>query len=284
MIDRPHSLSCQPIGRPSHKLHSSSTNAMTTFYIEEVTDEESTNDEFSHDADVSEINSNPNPKHSPLRIEHLKPCPYPIGGGSSLTIIGGKAFVFGGCDRTGTSSSSLHVYDFEKSEWTCDIDCKGNPPSARFGHSAIAFDSKLYIYGGQGIATSGGSIFDDPANLECFSSMYYLNIVTMTWGEVDASAHELWPKRRNSHSAVLLGGKKLVVFGGANEEDGPTNDLWSYDFELNTWFDFTSGNAPCAREMHSLTGDDDRNCVYLLGGRKEDGTVCQDFWVYHLGE
>ncbi len=106
----------------------------------------------------------------------------------------------------------------------------------------------------------------------------------MTWGEIDNTSQEYWPKRRNSQDSVLLG-KKLVVFGGANEVDGPMNDFWAYDFESQLWSELhpENGDTPSAREMHTLTGDLQKNSVYLLGGRMEDGTTCQDLFVYSFG-
>ena len=125
-------------------------------------------------------------------------------------------------------------------------------------------------------------------DFECFSSLHCLDVKTMTWSQVDSSSHKVWPKRRNSHSVALLGSNSLVLFGGANEVDGPTNDLWKYDIKSNEWTKIKAlgdgSKSPCAREMHTLCGDVENNCVYLLGGRKEDGSVCQDLWVHHFSE
>jgi hypothetical protein len=121
--------------------------------------------------------------------------------------------------------------------------------------------------------------------LESFSSLCYLDVETMTWGEVDSSAQEFWPKRRNSHDSALLS-TKLVVFGGANEVDGPMNDLWTYDFHTKLWRELhaVEDHVPCVREMHTLSGDPEKNRVYLLGGRMEDGTICRDLFVYNFGK
>jgi hypothetical protein len=110
--DCQHNTFCFLSPRPSTIFNPS----MTTIYIEEVTDDEVSSNIDDNDTDVtihhpskqSSFNSN----LSPFRIEHLSPCPCPIGGGSSITSIGKKAFVFGGCDRTGVPSNGLHSYDF----------------------------------------------------------------------------------------------------------------------------------------------------------------------------
>ena len=197
--------------------------------------------------------------------------------------------------------------------------------------------------------------------MECFSSLHYLDLNTMTWGEIDQDKCEAeaeadpqlqhdtghhkhnhnhdhdhcWPKRRNSHGSAVIG-SKMVIFGGANEVDGPVNDLWVFDLLSQKWQQhqqhetITStrtnndsgchdGVWPCKREMltltttspisassvvvedhdskselelleseenlkHKSTCKSTNECVYLLGGRREDGTICQDFFVYHFGE
>ncbi len=80
---------------------------MTTLYIEEVSDEEDSS--YGNVDTPSEVDDGAT---SPFEIEHLPHCPKSIGGGASVTMIGLKAFVFGGCDRMGMPSNSLHCYNF----------------------------------------------------------------------------------------------------------------------------------------------------------------------------
>mmetsp|Transcript_5659 Transcript_5659/g.16358 ORF Transcript_5659/g.16358 Transcript_5659/m.16358 type:complete len:151 (+) Transcript_5659:317-769(+) len=101
----------------------------STLYIEEVTDDES--DGF---ANVSkEICENcDGEEHIALTVEPFNedaveradittvekwicsehaPCPYAVGGGSTLTNVDGRLYTFGGCDRRGIPSSRLAYYD-----------------------------------------------------------------------------------------------------------------------------------------------------------------------------
>ena len=96
---------------------------MTTFYIEEISSDE----EDDHDNAI-EPNTNTNTilktdedtTTTKLSYNQLKTCPLKIGGGASLTVIGSKAYVFGGCNRSGKPSCQLHCYDFG----TCCYFCK----------------------------------------------------------------------------------------------------------------------------------------------------------------
>jgi hypothetical protein len=143
--------------------------------------------------------------------------------------------------------------------------------------------------------------------MESSSSLYYLDLESMEWHQVQVQTpvedcndigdgnknHQEWPKCRNSQGAALSG-SKWVIFGGANESIGPMEDFWWFDLEAMVWHEINvSGNVnvstndnaakkPCAREMHTLCSDPENDCVYLLGGRKEGGGVCQDFWVYNF--
>ncbi len=89
---------------------------MTTIYIEEVTDDEDSqtidNDDADHDLDDSKQKKTSSDKREKFQMQYLQNCPFTIGGGASITTIGKKAFVFGGCDRTGKLSNGLHCYNF----------------------------------------------------------------------------------------------------------------------------------------------------------------------------
>ena len=105
----------------------------------------------------------------------------------------------------------------------------------------------------------------------------------MEWCQVQrsSSTREQWPKDRNSQGSVLVG-SNWVFFGGANECEGPMDDFWLFDLEKMVWHDIKANgdDNPCAREMHTLCCDAENKCVYLLGGRRHDGEVCQDFWIF----
>ena len=133
-------------------------------------------------------------------------------------------------------------------------------PSPRFGHTAVAYGSKLYLFGGQGsdsdpdgassagtCTTSAPSSFDAASPPVSFNDLYVLDVdsfnftTSPTWTLIDGgtapneSALDYYnqtnrPMPRNSHTATVIG-SKMYVFGGANEEVGVMNDLWMLDLD-----------------------------------------------------
>ena len=86
----------------------------------------------------------------------------------------------------------------------------------------------------------------------------------------------------------------MVIYGGANEDDGPLSDVWLYDFGSGMWTELAepsssssssaaaagASDGPEAREMHvaCLAG----RSMHVTGGRGRDGTVFQDLWALDL--
>eukprot|EP00961_Rhodomonas_salina_P192659 2600372-Rhodomonas_salina.1 len=59
--------------------------------------------------------------------------------------IGGKLYLFGGNDASG-STSSMYEYDPAAAQWT-EVGLV-DPPSARFGFGMAASDGKIFVHGG----------------------------------------------------------------------------------------------------------------------------------------
>lgn len=254
---------------------------MTTIYIEEVTDDENdcrvkTNDETCKALALSAlvVDKWVCSKHAP--------CPFTIGGGSILININRRLYTFGGCDRRGKPSSRLLCYDSDTDEWQSDLRTEGLTPTARFGHSAVAYGSKIYIFGGQGFSDN-----DQKLPLVCFNDLHCLDTETMLWKELgkrdtdvpveENSENATKPSPRNSHTVALIG-DDMIVFGGATEE-GPMDDTWIFNLLSETWKKVEGKGAngrPDAREMHSVCVANSK--LYIMGGRKDDGVVCKDLW------
>ena len=93
----------------------------TTIYIEEIFEEPdhvTLNEEIENEARDSLKNKQSDEiKTETWKYTQLSKCPQVIGGGATLTrvVVEGdnstKYFSFGGCDRHGNVSGSIHVYD-----------------------------------------------------------------------------------------------------------------------------------------------------------------------------
>lgn len=272
---------------------------MTTLYIEEISDNENDacSDHTSNGMDTEDpialasetLNTSTiyeSKKAAPnkwLCSEHTA-CPFTVGGGSTLTNVRGRLYTFGGCDRQGNPSSRLLCYDSETDKWISDLEPEGISPSARFGHSAVASGSKIYIFGGQGFAHNDKNCNSHTPHV-CFNDLYCLDTEKMAWttlcnGETalrEKTKSVAIPSCRNSHASALIG-DEVIIFGGANADEGPMDDMWVFNLLSESWKKIETNRSvhPEAREMHSVCIANSK--MYVWGGRKESGEVCQDIW------
>lgn len=82
-------------------------------------------------------------------------------------------------------------------------------------------------------------------------------------------SEEGWPTPRNSHS-LTIAGDYLVIYGGADNENGPLSDL--YAINIQTWqplkFDisYPEGFEVVGVEMHTAHSTDNTSLI-VFGGR-----------------
>jgi len=137
--------------------------------------------------------------------------------------------------------NDTHVLDVNASKWI-KPKILGTPPPARYGHSAVLAGSRIIIFGGKG------------AKSTVFRDLHALDPVTMTWYQGPEGGGA--PNARFDHTANLVGGTKLFIFGGWNGQDF-FNDVFVLDLEIMAWSQpSTSGPAPCPRKGH---------CSILIG-------------------
>jgi N-acetylneuraminic acid mutarotase len=167
------------------------------------------------------------------------------------------------------------------------MNCSGDIPKERHGHSAVSVGTVMYVFGGQGPNTDDeGNVSRDAAELVSFNDVYRLDSTTMHWSLIETNGNG--PTPRHSHSTCLHErSESILLFGGTNPEEGTSNDVWSLSLKNFTWkrvrCTSKKGSLPEGREMHTACINDERNIMYILGGRKEDGTVYQDFWSLDIG-
>ncbi len=82
------------------------------------------------------------------------------------------------------------------------------------------------------------------------------------------------PVARNYASTVVLN-NKIYVFGGNNESNRTSGDLWEYDLEANAWTQKAWG--PVSRCGHTSVAINGK--MYVFGGRG-DYDYYQDLWEY----
>lgn len=141
--------------------------------------------------------------------------PPPLRYAHTAVTIDGKMYVFGGYDGV-SSLNDLYVYDpAAGGSWTdLSIPGGGTPPSARYSHTALTIDDKMYIFGG----SDGGSNLND--------LHVYDPAGGGTWTDLSTRAGGTPPSARLTHSAVPIEGK-MYVFGG-DQSGGLINELYEY--------------------------------------------------------
>lgn len=141
---------------------------------------------------------------------------------SAVTDGFGGMWIFGGMrvGQTGPSSdlvfNDVHFFDFEGKNWT-QIECTGDLPTKRFGHSAVLTSLKhMWIFGGI------GNFLGFDGN---FEALAYLNLATNSWFRVTSKGTA--PPILLGHASVLDAAGRMWVLGGQYSQ-GKTNDKVYY--------------------------------------------------------
>jgi len=99
-------------------------------------------------------------------------------------------------------------------------------PPPRCSHTAVPFNGKLYVFGGE-LATTD--------QFHHYNDMWCLDLKTFKWELL--SSRGATPSSRSGHRTVLLR-NLLILFGGFYESQTDTrwfNDLWIYNIPNNKW-------------------------------------------------
>ncbi|XP_055492259.1 kelch domain-containing protein 3 isoform X3 [Leucoraja erinacea] len=129
----------------------------------------------------------------------------------SATVLGSRMYVFGGrADRFGPFHSNneiycnrIEVFDMETNHWL-ELPTAQLLPEGRRSHSAFAYNSELYIFGGYN------------ARLDRhFNDLWKYNPETAMWRKVEPKGKGPCPRRRQCCCMV---GDKVILFGGTRWE------------------------------------------------------------------
>lgn len=109
----------------------------------------------------------------------------------------------------------------------------------RFNHSSVAFQNKIYIFGGEKI--SNRNFY----SRSCLNDIRILNpskpltiifrVILIENGEWKTPTQgESYIEERRNHSACSIY-QFLLVFGGINQSGQTLNDFWYYNMEVKSW-------------------------------------------------
>ena len=212
-------------------------------------------DSFQYTNTLWEFRSFP-PVVKVINIDSIKP---PERAGHSAILYNSKMIIFGGRDIERYSMNDVFYFDLKPlydarinmtewakvtSNWTfCDTSSANAGssiiPKARYDHSAILYNTQMYIYGG---------INKDPdsLNTEIFNDVYVLNLNNWNWNKLTTRYST---GGRHRHSASLYKSTMIIygglMFAGSNKNDQPTNNMLQldlittiggrYDWKLVNW-------------------------------------------------
>lgn len=117
--------------------------------------------------------------------------------GHSACIIKNKMYIFGGFEYiTDQYSQDVHCLDLDTMQWRF-INTHGSPPCYRDFHTAVAYNNKMYVFGGRGDLNSP---YNSEEEIYC-PHVYCLDIEKETWCNMNAKG--ACPEARRSHSACM---------------------------------------------------------------------------------
>ena len=128
-----------------------------------------------------------------------------------------------------------------------------NAPSARYFPS-MAYDEesdRVILFSGR---SDGDKVPDTWA--------YDYN--SDSWQELSPSTQPSW--RRAHHMTYDTESDTIVLFGGSDVSDFPTDDTWLFDYNSNTWTEANPANSPSTRLRHNVVYDEESDIILAIGG------------------
>jgi len=195
--------------------------------------------------------------------------PEPMGGNGICTL-DGKLYVTGGISgQIGTEQlyKSVYMYDPATDTWTAKADMN----NARTFHVSLAFDGKIYVFGGM---------------LEAGSNLPGRTV------EVYDPELDQWTLLSPGAPAVADAGGCVVdnaiyLFGGLADygpstsgTSGYTWDVWKYDPEKDQWSIY--GRMPESNYQHSVCEFGGK--IYVIGGRRGSWLVSGEVDEFELSD
>ncbi|XP_069134398.1 leucine-zipper-like transcriptional regulator 1 [Argopecten irradians] len=138
----------------------------------------------------------------------------------ALAVARDSMYVFSG--QSGAKiTNNLFQFKFDVEEWTrisTDHILRGAPPppEKRYGHTMVAFDRHLYVFGG----ATGQTL---PNELHCF------DLDSQTWSVVDPSNDSQVPAGRLFHAASVVS-DSMYVFGGTVDNNVRSGEMYRFQF------------------------------------------------------
>jgi N-acetylneuraminic acid mutarotase len=161
---------------------------------------------------------------------------------STLTAVQGRLVLVGGVSRSINSDVNLFLPSYRKWE---KLAAKGVEPEPRFGHSAIEYKKKLFVFG-------GGTDFNSIHKLrECLNGVKAVNVETGEWSNVRCEGSFIGTRK---HHCAAVVGKHMFIHGGMNQRNNVLDDSAVLNLEKLQWKNLADvkGTGPGAVGFHAV--------------------------------
>lgn len=176
-------------------------------------------------------------------------------------------YMFGGVFNNGVLNQLLKISLSSSDNNIIELSKGMTVPTARYGHGMVAYDEKLYIFGG----------IDKEGN-------YLMNIETLdlnakTWKPLTIKS-TLSPTPRSEFAYTRIG-EILVIFGGKSNA-GYLGDMHYYNLRTLEWktVEPKSIANPSARAGSCMAAAGD--IIFIFGGSNKDGSL-NELWIFNSG-
>ena len=169
----------------------------------------------------------------------------------------------------------------KKRTLTTTLECSGNKPSPRFGHSMILINKVKTVLFGGAIGTIRSFSFANDT--------YVFNLMTKLWIKINFPSTMQLPHERAAHAAAANDNTQMVIHGGsAGTTTLADDELWLFDMshnneEKSSWrLIQTSGKTPGLRYGHSLAFM--KPYFVLFGGGSLIAELSNDVWIIDINK
>ncbi|XP_077129396.1 leucine-zipper-like transcriptional regulator 1 homolog isoform X2 [Ranitomeya variabilis] len=188
--------------------------------------------------------------------------------GHSMVAHEGRLYVFGGMVDFGATRemTPLWMYGTETRRWSEVKASEGqeNRPTNRKGHSAVVYQSAMFVYGGY---------FDIEGAVEEF---WMIDFDSQKWSQLSPHTRGLGPGPRHGHSCVTHNAA-MFLFGGLKNMS-EQNDFWRFDFRRHIWSVIKTSSGPPKSVGHACVLH--RGCLWIVGGGLPSRTPAHNLWKY----
>ena len=156
-------------------------------------------------------------------------------------------------------------YNTTSNKWI-NMNITGGPGNRVGAYYSFDQDNgKFIVYGG----------WTDPSDTRAYD--YKSN----TWTNLNSTNE---PTKRRSYASNMFYDpimKRSIFYGGASNVCC-YDEIWSFDYDENSWYEINSTNTPGGKWLHGTAYDSYSDFVILFGGKVRDNSMSNETWILHL--